>query len=251
VSRLADVNHFITASRAARTADDLRALMEGITGEMGFNGYALFQHVKHFTWSKSRALAISNFPRSWLEYFVEHRLSADDPVHLASYRTAVGFSFDEVPKLIRITERQQKIIDASRAAGLTDGFCVPAHVPGESNGTCTFVMRDGAAIPRDNLPMAQLVGSFAYEAARQLLHARSRIVRPACPQALTRRQLDCVVLVGKGKSDWEIARCLGIREDTVKEHLNEARRRYGVSRRAELPIHALYAGSINFSDVIS
>ena len=48
LSRLADVNQFIAASRAARSADDLRALMEPITQEMGFYGYALFQHVKHF-----------------------------------------------------------------------------------------------------------------------------------------------------------------------------------------------------------
>jgi LuxR family quorum-sensing system transcriptional regulator CciR len=250
VSRLADVNHFIAASRAARTADDLRGLMEGITAEMGFDCYALFQHVKHFSWTKRRQLAISNFPRGWLEQFIVEGFSSDDPVHLASYRTAVGFPFEQIPKLIPITERQQRIMDASRAAGLTDGFCVPAHVPGESNGSCTFVVRDGAAIPRDNLPMAQLVGSFAYEAARQLLHSGRPIVRPAEPQSLTPRQLECVVLVGKGKTDWEIAHCLGIREDTVKEHLNDARRRYGVSRRAELPIHALYAGSISFSDLI-
>jgi LuxR family quorum-sensing system transcriptional regulator CciR len=251
LSRLADVNQFIVASRSARTADDLRALMEPITREMGFHCYALFQHVRNFNWSQHKALAISNFPRSWLEYFIENKLAGDDPIHLASNRTSVGFAFDHIPKLIGISDRQRKIMEASKRAGLTDGFCVPAHVPGEANGTCTFVVQNGAELPRDNLPMAQLVGSFAYEAARQLLLNGNKLVRGKAFEPLTNRQLECVVLVGKGKTDWEIGRVLGIREDTVKEHLEEARRRCGVSRRAELPIHALYRGSINFSDIIN
>ncbi len=249
MSRLGDVNQFISASRAARCADDLRALMAPITREMGFNSYALFQHVKHFSWKRKKALAISNFPRSWLEYFFENRLSTDDPIHLASYRTSVGFPFDQIPKLIPMTDRQHRIMEASRRAGLADGFCVPAHIPGETNGTCTFVVENGAELPRQNLPMAQLVGSFAYEAARQLMLKGEQVVRGT--KGLTTRQLECVVLVGKGKTDWEIARVLGIREDTVKEHLEEARRRCGVSKRVELPIHALYRGSISFQDIMN
>lgn len=251
VSRLADVNQFIAASRAARSADDLRALMEPITKEMGFHCYALFQHGARFSWSQGDALAISNFPRPWIDYFVKNRLSAEDPIHLASNRTSVGFAFEHIPKLIKISDRQRKIMEASRRAGLTDGFCVPAHVPGEANGTCTFVVQNGAELPRHNLPMAQLVGSFAYEAARQLLLKGNKLLRAAASEPLTSRQLECIILVGKGKTDWEIARVLGIQEDTVKEHLEEARRRCGVSRRAELPIHALYRGSLNFSDIIN
>ena len=249
MSRLGDVNQFITASRAARSAEDLRALMEPITTEMGFDCFALFQHVKHFSLKQKKLLAISNYPRSWLEYFAENRLSADDPIHLASYRTGVGFSFSQIPSLIEVSERQRRIMEASKRAGLTDGFCVPAHIPGETNGSCTFAMKNGAELPTDNLSMAQLVGSFAYEAARQLL-MRGEKVR-AAPDTLTTRQLECVILVGKGKTDWEIARVLGIKEDTVTEHLDEARRRCGVSRRAELPVHALYRGDISFGDMIN
>ena len=67
---------------------------------------------------------------------------------------------------------------------------------------------------------------------------------------LTARQLECVRLVGRGKTDWEISQLLGITEGTVTSHINEARRRYGVSRRAELPVHALFRGDLEFSDLI-
>lgn len=250
MSRLTDVNAFIAASRAARSPDDLRALMEVITGEMGFHCYALFQHVKHFSWDKKKSLALSNFSRAWLEHFVANRMHAHDPVFLASHKTAVGFSFDQIPAMINLTERQRYILEAGRNAGIANGFCVPAHIPGEANGTCTFTISQGD-LPIENLPMAQLVGSFAYEAARQLLLRGEKIVPFEPAKGLTNRQLECVIFVGRGKSDWEIAQILGLKEDTVTDHLNDARRRLGVSRRAELPIHALYRGDLCFNDILN
>jgi LuxR family quorum-sensing system transcriptional regulator CciR len=249
LSRLGDVNQFISSSRAVRSADELRMLMESITRDMGFHSYSLFQHVAHFSWKEKRTLALSNFSRSWLEHFVAQCMHSDDPVFLASHRTALGFRFDEIPNLIRVTRRQREILKLGREAGVADGFCVPVHIPGETNGTCTFAVKQGE-LPSDNLPMAQLVGSFAYEAARQLMLRGAGILEREEPKPLTTRQLECVALVGRGKSDWEIGQILGIREDTVTDHLNEARRRVGVSRRAELPIHALFRGDLTFSDII-
>src|SRR3954463_9132341 len=80
MSRLNDVTLFVDQSRRCRSADDLRGLMEGITSEMGFHVYALYQHVRRFDWGNANLLAISNYPRPWLEYLFEHRLDADDPV---------------------------------------------------------------------------------------------------------------------------------------------------------------------------
>lgn len=247
MSRLSDVSQFIAASRNASSADDLRALMEPMTRYMGFHNYALFQHRRRFRWSEPKQLALSDYPLSWIEHYFEKEMSADDPIHLASCRTGVGYSFEEVYRLIPVTARQQKVMEASRKAGITDGFSVPSHVPGEASGSCTFIVRDGAALPVRNLLMAQLVGSFAYEAARQLLLRGEPVMRCA---KLTTRQLECVLLVGKGKTDREIARILGIKEDTVKEHIEEARRRVGGARRSALPIRAVYRGDLSFSDIL-
>jgi LuxR family quorum-sensing system transcriptional regulator CciR len=133
---------------------------------------------------------------------------------------------------------------------MTDGFCVPAHIPGETNGTCTFVVRDSTPLPEANLPMAQLVGGFAYEAARQIQLSGQRIVKAASRRNLTTRQLECVILVARGKTDWEIAKILGVQEQTVTDHVDAARVRCGVSRRTELVVHALYSGDITFNDIL-
>jgi LuxR family quorum-sensing system transcriptional regulator CciR len=169
--------------------------------------------------------------------------------------------------MIKLNDAQRRVQEARAREAITEGFCVPAHIPGEANGSCTFVVKDNKPLPERNLPMAQLVGNFAYEAGRRLLNSgvcfvgpESRRGQSAMPlqltapsdpaPALTTRQLECVVLVARGKSDWEIAKILGLHEQTVTDHLNEARRRFGVSRRGELVIHTLFHGHITFGDVM-
>ena len=262
MSRLDDVNAFITQSRSCRTADDLRRLMEGITLEMGFHSYALFQHIEDFDQENKSHLGLSNFPRTWIEYVFKHRLTADDPVHLASYRTSVGFRFADIPSLIQMTDHHRRILEAARREGIADGFCVPAHIPGEVDGTCTFTVGMLSPLPEANLPMAQLVGSFAYEAARRIhrsertsiLPARSVICANACEGAvrpsITARQLECLALVAKGKSDWEISRILGIGQETVKHHIRTARERYDVPTRVQAAIRAIAEGQLSIHDAI-
>jgi LuxR family quorum-sensing system transcriptional regulator CciR len=98
----------------------------------------------------------------------------------------------------------------------------------------------------EHLPLLQLVGAFAFEAARRMRRAR---FAPA-PVRLTERQRECVMWAACGKSDWEIARILGISQETVIEHLRHARERYGVGKRTLLAIHALFDGTIGFFDVL-
>jgi LuxR family quorum-sensing system transcriptional regulator CciR len=262
LSQLSDVNAFILASRRARTAGDLRDLLCSITHEMGFHSFALVQHVKDFSRENDKFLAVTNLSENWVDYFLEQKLHADEPIYAASRRTGVGFRFGDLPSLIKITDRHRNVQRAMRGEGITDGFCVPAHIPGEANGSCTFVVRDNSPLPARNLPMAQLAGNFAYEAARHLLRSGVRLVgrplsrsaegfvRRTCVPRLTTRQLECIIFVAQGKTDWEIAKILGLHEQTVTQHLNEARRRCGVSRRSELVIHALYHGYVTFEDVL-
>ena len=96
------------------------------------------------------------------------------------------------------------------------------------------------------LPLVQLIGSFAFEAARRL----SRQTQAPCEgPSLTERQAECVALVARGKTDWEISQILGIGQETVIQHVKDARDRYGVTKRTLLAIRALFDGQISFADV--
>jgi LuxR family quorum-sensing system transcriptional regulator CciR len=226
------------------TAADLADLLAGITRELGFRYWALTHHVdirRH----PDRAIRLHNYPGEWVEYYDANSLGLSDPVHRASHVTSVGFAWSRIPEMITLTPHDREILAKGGSNGIGDGFTVPAHVPGESHGSCSFANPVGTALPADELALAQLVGTFAFEAARRLWR-----VRPASPAApLTDRQRECLVWVARGKTDWEIARILGVTHHTVVAHLKHARDRFGGGRRTSLVAQALYDSSISFPDI--
>jgi LuxR family transcriptional regulator, quorum-sensing system regulator CciR len=124
---------------------------------------------------------------------------------------------------------------------------------------CRFVTTKGRDLPADSLPAAQYLACFAFESARRLV-ANTRDggtdgdgggeEREKVPR-LTQRQLDCVVLAARGKSNWVSGKLLGLSPDTVHKYLENAKRRYGVSSRTELVVRALYDGQLSFNDIIN
>lgn len=228
------------------TEAELAEVLAEITCELGFSYFALSHHgdIRRVA---GPAIRLHNYPDDWADYYDDHALGISDPVFRASHMTSVGFAWSELPRFIELTPGDHAMLKRAEARGISDGFTIPANVPGETHGSCSFANPSGVALREENLPVAQLVGAFAFEAARRLWRVRS----PADPApSLTDRQRECVLWVARGKSDWEISRIIGVQHETVVRHLKQARERYGVAKRTMLAVHALFDGSISFGDVM-
>ena len=228
----------------ATSSTELADLLDCTTRELGFRYWALTHHVD-IRRQPDKAIRLHNYPGEWVEYYDANRLGLSDPVHRASHVTSLGFAWSRIPDLIALTPRDREILAKGGTNGIGDGFTVPAHVPGESHGSGSFANPAGMSLPMDDFPLAQLVGTFAFEAARRLWG-----VRPSAPAApLTDRQRECLIWVARGKTDWEIARILGLTHHTVVMHLKHARDRFGGGKRTSLVAQALYDTSISFPDI--
>jgi LuxR family quorum-sensing system transcriptional regulator CciR len=102
------------------------------------------------------------------------------------------------------------------------------------------------------LPASQYMGCFAFEAARRIrgLEQAAQNRPPVDRRPLSGRQLDCLVLAAQGKSDSVIAQLLGISPETVHQHIETAKRRYGVATRTQLVVRALFDNQITFADTM-
>jgi LuxR family quorum-sensing system transcriptional regulator CciR len=229
------------------TEAELTDTLAGISRELGFSYFALTHHVDVRRVAQP-PIRLNNYPRDWVEYYDENALGVSDPVHRAAHVTSVGFLWSEIPHMIAMTPADHDTLFRGDAQGIGNGFTVPANVPGESNGSCSFANPKGIALREEDLPIAQLVGAFAFEAARRLRRIRSAGEFPL--PRLTDRQRECILWVARGKSDWEISRILGIQHETVVRHLKQARERYGVGKRTMLAVQALFDGAISFTDVL-
>lgn len=241
----ATATEFAARVLAVTSADDLADAIAGISIELGFEYFALSHHVD-MARSGDRAIRVHNYPARWADFYDANALGVSDPVHRASHVTGVGFRWSQIPLMIPLTARDHQILRLGRDEGIGDGFTVPANIPGEARGSCSFANRSDHPVADDIFPLAQLVGAFAFEAARRLWSARPPA---AAAPALTDRQRDCVLWAARGKSDWETSRILGLSEETVARHIRDGCERYGVNKRTLLAIRALFDGTLTFTDI--
>ncbi|WP_293880479.1 LuxR family transcriptional regulator [Sphingomonas sp.] len=225
--------------------DSLAVVLGAITVTLGCRYFALTHHVD-FANKPSGTVRIHNYPHAWEVWFDAHGLGISDPVHRASHKLSRGFRWSEARTLLPFAAKDQAILDAALAHGIGDGFTVPSNIPGQLLGSCTFATTPECAISDDNIPAAQVLGLLAFDKPCALTNTRIARVAPA----LTPRQREVVMLVARGKSDWEIAIILAISHGTATGHVREARQRYGTSNRILLAVRAIADGTISVHEII-
>ena len=242
-SRLTDV--FEEQASKCASPEDLRNLLEDVTKELGFQYFALLHH-RSVRSGSDHLVRIDNYPGGWAEELLTCHDVAADPVHLASLRTNGGFGWDKLGEFLALSSSQRDILERSRHHGLGPGFTVPANVPGEPSGSCSFAVGRGRALPERRLLCAELIGVHAFRAARRIYGFGAE--RPA--PRLSRRERQCLRLVAAGKTDWEMAVILDISVETARQYVKRARAAYDVVSRAQLVACGLRDALVSFDEAI-
>lgn len=240
--------HLVGIFKTVGSVDDLTEALSEATEEMGFQRYALTHHGGLFI-PENAAFRLHNYPDQWAEFYDCHGFGMNDPVHRASHVRNLGFCWDEIPRLIPMTQRDRLVMKKAREQGIFHGFTVPAYVPGESRGSMSFVNSQSVPIYEPVLPIAQSLALFAFDAARGLWLGRGDIQRAEAAR-ITDRQREILVLVARGMNDREIARFLDRSEETVSLHVKNLCRQYGVNKRTLAVIRALFDGNLTFTDIL-
>jgi LuxR family quorum-sensing system transcriptional regulator CciR len=247
VSSFQNVQTFVRAVRAAPSLTDVGLVLKDATRSFRFDHFALAQRIN--APSRIGPVRLTDFPDAWVDNLVPSGRVADDPVLLACERSVTPFAWSALDGIMPLTARHKAYMNQAREAGLAEGYTVPIHVPGQASGLVSFVMAGGRPLPAESLPAAQYLACFAFEAARRLKLAAAGDDPPEAPR-LTQRQLDCLVLAARGKSNWVVGQLLGLSDGTVHKYLEAAKTRYGVATRTELVVRALYDGQLAFADVM-
>lgn len=239
------IDRFSEQASACATLAELRTLLGDASSELGFDHFALLHHASIGS-PCGDYVRIDNYPEGWVEELLVSGLAADDPVHLASRRVNTGFAWTELGSIMRLTRRHRKILSRSRQFGIGDGFTVPANVPREPSGSCSFAVRWDRDLPTRRLLCAELIGAHAFRAARRIGGSPVRCERPH----LSRRELDCLRLVAQGKTDWEIATILGLSVETTRQYVKRARAAYDVVTRTQLVVLGLRDDWLSFDEAL-
>lgn len=242
-----DVTEAVLSDLAlTRTRAELAGFMDAITRELGFRHYALIHH-DNLCGDPADRVKLLDYPAAIEDRIIAQGTWRRDPVMRACIFAQRAFRWSELPDIITMDRRDCDSFAHGAQAGLNEGITVPCWALGERMGSCTFA---GTRTPKSvarQLGMAQMIGIFAFQAAKRILTGAVPI--PAAKPRLHPRPRDCVVLAGRGFSNKQIARALGVTPRTVDGYLREARRLFDAHDRTELVVSAVLAGEIGQDEV--
>jgi LuxR family quorum-sensing system transcriptional regulator CciR len=241
------VREFVAALDDVTGLPSLRDLLAEVVPKFGVDYFLMAHHVD-FGRSAPGTVQISNYPREFIAEEREQGGWRHDPVFLACERTTTGFFWSQLGELVPLEPRFFERVEKVRLAGLGDGFAVPNHIPGEYSGSVQFAVNTDKSFPRHMASALQSLATYAFEAARQLARTYDGPLVACAP--LTDRQIECLLLVARGKSDTDIGQLLDLSPRTVNAYIEAAKRRYSVATRQQLLILALFNRQITFSEVL-
>lgn len=221
-------------------------MMKVISREMGFRYFALAHH-DNSTDRSVRLVRLFHYPDAVTERLVEKGLYRRDPVVRGCVSADTAFLWSDLSNLVTLDRADRETLAFGLRHGLNEGITVPLFHLGEALGSCTFAGIERPERACTYLGAAQMIGSFAFQAARRTIFGTP----PPAPRhpRLHPRPRDCVVLAGRGFSNKEIARALSLTPRTVDGYLTQARRLFSAHDRTELVIKAVLAGEVGLDEV--
>jgi LuxR family quorum-sensing system transcriptional regulator CciR len=241
-SRAESVEIFSRMARMAEDRDQLRQAFSKAAQDLGFDHFALQ--------GEGARLLLADLPANW----IFRPDPARDIIFAAAARSLSPFLWSDIPRFVALSTADARTVESA-----PPGFAVPIHTgpfPAGSAaasgladasgfaGCCSFLVRKGVSLPVESFAAAHYIATLAFDGIQRV--DRAQPVRPR----LTPRQRDCMILAAQGKSDWEIGKLLGISESTVHKHIEDAKRRFGVSTRIQLIVRGLAEARLSFTDIL-
>ncbi len=212
------------AQTAAESAEDFLATAK----RMGFAGCACGAWAGVGKNRRHRFFFV-DWPQDWLDFYnlggwFEH----DRVAREARTRTAPYLSSEFATH--KVTAEECSLFDAGQAYGWKDVFAVPIHGPGSLQGLVTMGTRETLDFTSLNRAVLEMMGRAVWERCRS---SESYGVAAEERVRLSPREIECLAWAAAGKSDAAIGQLLGVKPATAHFHIEQAKKRLGVSTRVE------------------
>lgn len=235
----------ILALREASSFNDIRLAMEAASNEMGFRFWALIHH-DDLRCECPERVNLMDYPPGAIHRIIDECHYRRDPIVRGCLYAGGAFIWSQLDRIMTLDRRDNNAFEHGAKEGLNEGITVPYMIMGECPGSCTFAGMRNPETAERIVGVAQMVGVFAFQTARRLTGYAPLIKK--LPRLYPRIR-DCIVLAGRGYSNKEIARALGITPRTVDGYLTEAYNLCEVHGRTELVVTAVLAGEVGLHEL--
>jgi len=211
---------------------------------MGFPLWA-YQTKSEIVLENPEPILVHNFPNKWESFYLENKCSDIDPVITHGKDILQPFRWSSLTDRIDLTEQEIEYQHTAEDHGMKDGFAIPII---GANGRISMISltTDLQESELDRVFKEYtdqiLALSFAFHSiAKDFIRDDNLVInRPD----LTPRERECMLWAAKSKSSWETGKILGISERTVVFHIENAKKKFGVTSKYHLIVRAISDGYI-------
>jgi LuxR family transcriptional activator of conjugal transfer of Ti plasmids len=190
-------------------------------------------------------LLIANYSPAWRARFVAENYDKIDPVRATAQIARLPFHWRAADYVGRSSRVQRQMFDEAAEFGVTRGITVPIrHNHGRvttltmaADGTATSFSRN-AEKHRHFIHLVAL--HFDANITSKLGLDTGRVAPKLSP-----REIECLRWAARGKSTFETAAILAIMRRTVVFHLENAKRKLGVTTTRQAIVEALRRGALS------
>jgi LuxR family quorum sensing-dependent transcriptional regulator len=168
-----------------------------------------------------------NWSDEWTGVYLE-KVFADDPLVHEARRRMSPFTWSELWAEGDLPQAVREVIEMGRQRGWQEGLAVPIHGPGGYLGLASFA---GGAVTLSATDRALLL-ALAHAAHQRGKALYGSKVDDAAIR-LTRRELQAMRWVSRGKTDAQIGEILKLSATTVHYYVEQAKRKLGVRSRSQ------------------
>ena len=171
-------------------------------------------------------------PPEWRTRYFEKNYFPNDPAVLHLARTTDPFTWTEALACPDYTAAQRRVVYEASEFDMHGGFVVPLVGLRTRTAVIELAGPNKSLGTRERAEL-QMASMAANARLRTIFKPRRHPLPP-----LSNREREVLQWAAVGKSDWEIGEILSISEKTVNAHIENVKRKYGVTSR----IHAVVKG---------
>jgi LuxR family transcriptional activator of conjugal transfer of Ti plasmids len=220
----------------ARDQKTLKAALSDLADRFGYSGYA-FVNLR-----PGQSYAVSNYQAEWQERYHKEDLKRVDPIVRQAQKLRRAFAWSNgLHKSFLSKEERQFFSDAS-AYGIQSGITIPVATPNGAQSMLTFASAESCVASENEIDAVMAASAVAQ------LHARIEQlqVTPSIEDLiyLSPKEATYVRWLEFGKTVEDAADIEGVKYNTVRIALADARRRYDLCNNTQLVALAIRRGLI-------
>jgi LuxR family transcriptional regulator, quorum-sensing system regulator BjaR1 len=227
----------IDAIEAAADSQIIFEIFKDFSANYGFRSVYIAQLVNPANVAINRRLHLTNWPEELLQSRRRRISTLQDPIAQVAMRSKRPFLWSNVRQQASPTGK--KTLDEARDFKINDGLMFPVHaidcVPGGIS-----VGAEVIDVSRREISEIEIVAQHTYYRLELQMGPspyKSEIV-------LSSRETEVIQIAAAGKTNGEIARVIGVSEETVKSTISRASRKLNATNRAHAVATAIAHGLI-------